>query len=138
MTKQIHAGIRLFKQKQPISEWLNQTFMKVQYKKKPQPGPTAQAFQNLRLGQSQLQANTIGPAWPGFFWPGLAWLLASGQSWHITTFDHTHVLYFYSLVPLHDSNLIQETTYNKWSFTLFNGINAQYWKMLQILIPRVA
>ena len=24
-------------------------------------------------------------AWPGFFWLGLAWLLASNRSWHITT-----------------------------------------------------
>ena len=27
-----------------------------------------------------------GPAWPGFFWLGLARLLASGQSRHITTY----------------------------------------------------
>ncbi|KAF8952803.1 hypothetical protein BDZ97DRAFT_1768010 [Flammula alnicola] len=61
-----------------------QTFVKVQYKKKPRPGPTARAFQNLRPGQSRLQANTFGPAWPGFFGPGLARLLASGRSRHIT------------------------------------------------------
>ena len=39
----------------------------------------ALAFPYPRPGQRS------GPAWPGFFWPGLAWLLAWGQSRHITT-----------------------------------------------------
>jgi hypothetical protein len=47
---------------------------------KPGLRPTALAFPYPRPGQKPAQAKGQGPAWPGFFWLGLARLLASGQS----------------------------------------------------------
>ena len=44
-------------------------------------------FQKLQAGPKAASGQVQGPAWLGFFWPGLAWLLASGQSQHITTID---------------------------------------------------
>jgi len=52
---------------------------------KPWLRPLALAFANHRLGQKPTEAKVVGLAWPSFFWPGLAWLLASGQSQHITS-----------------------------------------------------
>ena len=51
---------------------------------KPRLRPPALAFANHRPGQKPTQAKVVGPAWPGFFWPGLARLLASSRSRHIT------------------------------------------------------
>jgi len=51
---------------------------------KPRLRPPALAFANHRPGQKPTEAKVVGPAWPGFFWPGLARLLASGRSRHIT------------------------------------------------------
>ncbi|KAF8957193.1 hypothetical protein BDZ97DRAFT_2062420 [Flammula alnicola] len=78
------AAQALCKSKTDFKLLLDQTFVNIQYKKKPRPGPRARAYQIIRPGQSRLQANTFGPAWPGFFGPGLARLLASGRSRHIT------------------------------------------------------
>jgi hypothetical protein len=41
-------------------------------------------FQELQAGPKAASGQAQGPAWPGFFWPGLARLLASGRSRHIT------------------------------------------------------
>ena len=42
-------------------------------------------FQKSQARPKAASIQAQGPAWPGFFWPGLAWLLASGRSWHITS-----------------------------------------------------
>ena len=42
-------------------------------------------FQKSQAGPKAASGQAQGPAWPGFFWPGLAWLLASGRSRHITS-----------------------------------------------------
>src|ERR1700675_2222114 len=55
------------------------------YLQKPGPKPAALAFKNHRPGQKPPQAKHKGLAWPGFFWPSLAWLLASGRNRHITS-----------------------------------------------------
>jgi len=57
------------------------------------PRPTALAFPYPRLGQKPAQAKRSGLAWPGFFWLGLAQLLASGQSRHITI--HCMLLFYF-------------------------------------------
>ena len=49
---------------------------------RPWPRPGALAFQNPRPKATPGQI--FGPAWPAFFWLGLAWPGASGQSQHIT------------------------------------------------------
>ena len=42
-------------------------------------------FPKTQAGPKAVPGQCLGLAWPGFFWLGLARLLASGQSWHITT-----------------------------------------------------
>ena len=42
-------------------------------------------FQKYQAGPKAVSGQAQGPAWHGFFWPGLARLLASGRSRHITT-----------------------------------------------------
>ena len=42
-------------------------------------------FSKTQARPKAVSGQRLGPAWPGFFWPGLAWLLASGQSRHITS-----------------------------------------------------
>jgi hypothetical protein len=41
-------------------------------------------FPKTQAGPKANSGQHLGPAWPGFFGPGLARLLASGQSRHIT------------------------------------------------------
>jgi hypothetical protein len=41
-------------------------------------------FEKFQAGPKAVSGQRSGPAWPGFFWLGLAWLLASGRSRHIT------------------------------------------------------
>ena len=43
-------------------------------------------FQKLQAGPKAASSQAQGPAWPGFFWPGLAWLLALGRIRHIIRF----------------------------------------------------
>jgi len=52
------------------------------YITEPWPEPVALAFQNLRLGQSQLQAVSFGLAWPNWAWLGLAHSLKPGHAHH--------------------------------------------------------
>ena len=49
-------------------------------------------FQKLQAGPKATSGQAQGLAWPSFFWPGLAWLLASGQSRHITSWKDTNMV----------------------------------------------
>ena len=47
-------------------------------------------FQKYQAKPKAVSGQAQGLAWPGCFWPGLAWLLASGRSRHITMQDMKH------------------------------------------------
>jgi hypothetical protein len=52
---------------------------------KPQLRLVAWAFSKWKLGHRPFKAGPTALAQLSFFEPSLAWLLASGQSWHITS-----------------------------------------------------
>jgi hypothetical protein len=74
-----------------------------------QPQAMAQAngfgFSKNQARPKAVSGQQSGPAWPGFFWPGLAWLLASGRSWHITKYIISRQQYTHAYVGVEEGLL---------------------------------